>query len=127
MSQNYFFPNMVPMQRGISEITNVSIPMNMLQIQPMPVQINPFVANTGVMCDNFSGFYQNLPKWAPENHVIPVCMNNQKENIPMQSSGGMNLPPNNMGATNGIDTPIVENISTTQASRSNETSSELKK
>ena len=127
MAQNYFTPNMVPITGQASEMANLSMPLNVVQFQPMPVQFSPYVPCPGAICNNYSGFCTNLPNLPPENQIVPIWMENQKENLNIHSPKVMNMPSNGIMAPKVTETPIVENISTTMASQSNETSSELKK
>lgn len=80
MSQNFFIPNWLPVQRGISEITNISVPLNVLSFQSIPVQLNSLPEGQKLSYNDLPNYYSNFEKWVQESQNTPLNLECQKEN-----------------------------------------------
>jgi len=127
MSQNYFISNMIPLQKGISEITNISVPINVVSFQQIPIQMNPYLRTQEIYWQDFSGFCTNFMCQPVTNSILPMNLNEQKENVVFVSPEFVQTPQSHKIQMNLTPNSVIENVSTTNVSKSNEASFNFKK
>ncbi len=91
MSHNFYIPNYTPLQRGISEITNISIPMNMLNFSPTPIQLSPALEAQKMNLGEFPEYCPSSNNWAKGNGIAAPISDSLKENMNLDTINGLGM------------------------------------
>lgn len=132
MSQNYYIPNVYGLNKGLSEISNFSIPSINYPLQTNQILSNAWFPTSNSEFHNMQAFYPNPEQFQPLTMSCAPNFDYKKENLAIETfkiheSESKTGTKADLLCSLRAESPVIESSSTTNLSKSNEVSSENKK